>query len=233
MHKIVLILLIVPFIISIGCSDDDTLPIDKPLTFEYEFDSDKEGWTEGFADYPEGEEELYELGYDHSNLPEPLDRSQGSLKITGNNYSDDLFMYITRKITGLAPNKPYELKFNVELASNAPSNAFGVGGAPGESVYLKAGATTTEPTTTLGDSKHYRMTLDKGNQGTDGKDMVLIGNVANGSDKEEYSLITRSNEGTFSVTADNKGEVWVIIGTDSGYESVTTLYYNKISITFN
>ena len=233
MRNTFLTLFIALLVISFGCSEDDPLPEQKPLVYEYEFGTDKEGWIEGFADYPEGKENLYELGYDHSSLPNPLDNSQGSLKITGNNYSDDLFMYITRKITGLDPNKSYQVKFDLEIASNAPSNAVGVGGAPGESVYLKAGVTTTKPSTTIDNSKHHRMTLDKGNQGTDGKDMILIGNIANGTDKEEYVLITRSNKDSFPVTTDSNGEVWVVIGTDSGFESVTTLYYNKISISFD
>ena len=230
MRNIFLTLFIALLIFGFGCSEDDTLPVKKPLVMEYEFGTDTEGWTEGFADYPQGEEDSYELGYTHSNLPEPLDITDGALKITGNNYSDDLFMYITRKISGLTPNESYRLKFNLQLGSDAPSNAFGVGGAPGESVYLKAGATATKPATSIDNSKHHRMTLDKGNQSEDGKDMVLIGNIANGTDKAEYTLISRSNEEPFTATADGNGELWVIIGTDSGYESVTTLYYNKISI---
>ncbi|MDN5214392.1 hypothetical protein QQ020_20095 [Fulvivirgaceae bacterium BMA12] len=219
-------------IFNVGCSEDDNAPVKKTMSLKFEFASDKEGWTEGFADYPQGEESSYELSYTHANLPDELDTSQGSLKISGNNHSDDLFMYIKRKITGLTPNGSYQVKFNVEVASNAPSNAFGVGGAPGESVYLKAGATTGEITTTVDNSGHHRMTLDKGNQEEDGKDMVLIGNVANGTDKDQYVLISKSNKDAFPVTADSNGELWVVIGTDSGFESVTTLYYNKISILF-
>lgn len=219
-------------IFNVGCSEDDNVPVKKTMSLAYEFASDKEGWTEGFADYPQGEESFYELSYTYANLPDELDTSQGSLKISGNNHSDDLFMFIKRKITGLTPNASYQVKFDIELASSAPSNAFGVGGAPGESVYLKAGATTGEITTTVDNSGYHRMDLDKGNQEEDGKDMVLIGNVANGTDKDQYVLISKSNKDTFSVKADSNGELWVVIGTDSGFESVTTLYYNKISILF-
>ncbi|MCD4693477.1 MAG: T9SS type A sorting domain-containing protein, partial [Calditrichales bacterium] len=36
----------------------------------------------------------------------------------------------------------------------------------------------------------------------------------------------------FPITTDAGGEVWLIIGTDSGFEATTTLYYNKIDVTF-
>jgi hypothetical protein len=37
----------------------------------------------------------------------------------------------------------------------------------------------------------------------------------------------------FTITTDANGEVWVCIGTDSGFEATTTLYYNQITLTFN
>jgi hypothetical protein len=36
----------------------------------------------------------------------------------------------------------------------------------------------------------------------------------------------------FTIRTDANGEVWVCIGTDSGFESRTTLYYNQITLTF-
>ena len=34
-----------------------------------------------------------------------------------------------------------------------------------------------------------------------------------------------------SVEADDQGRVWLIMGTDSGFEGLTTLYYDRISFT--
>jgi hypothetical protein len=46
-------------------------------------------------------------------------------------------------------------------------------------------------------------------------------------------LIQRSNStNPFRITSDPNGEVWVIIGTDSGFEGETVLYYNSISLKF-
>ena len=80
-----------------------------------------------------------------TNLPDPLDESKGSLKISGNNHSDDLFMFIKRKISGLAPNISYQVTYNMEFVSNVADNMAGAGGSPGESVFIKAGATQVEP----------------------------------------------------------------------------------------
>ncbi|WP_237758047.1 hypothetical protein [Legionella oakridgensis] len=36
----------------------------------------------------------------------------------------------------------------------------------------------------------------------------------------------------YTVTTNNKGEIWLILGTDSGYESTTTIFYTNLSVTF-
>lgn len=42
------------------------------------------------------------------------------------------------------------------------------------------------------------------------------------------------NSGTQSVPveADADGRVWLLIGSDSGFESLTALYYNGLAVTF-
>jgi len=37
----------------------------------------------------------------------------------------------------------------------------------------------------------------------------------------------------FNIATNAEGSVWVCIGTDSGFEGTTTLYYNKIELTFD
>lgn len=37
---------------------------------------------------------------------------------------------------------------------------------------------------------------------------------------------------TFTVTSDNIGSVWVIVGTDTGFEEPTQVYYDQISLMF-
>ncbi len=217
-----------------SCSnDDDNNGSDAVKEVNYEFDSGLDGWEVDFADYPEDNETFYELEHEISPLPEPLDETKSSLKLSGNNHSDDLFMFVKRKITDLEPNRSYDLTFNLEFATNAPDNSFGVGGSPASSVYIKAGASKIEPITEIDSLDMHRMNIDKGNQASEGEDMINLGDFSNGSEEEVYKLKTLSNENPFTVQSDENGELWVIVGTDSGFEATTTIYYNKISIKFN
>lgn len=214
-----------------GCKEDPDSTF-NPITFSYEFKNDTEGWIAGFADYPVGEEEFYELSFEHSTLPSPLDDSNGAFKISGNNHSDDLFMFIKRKVSGLQSNTKYNVNMLVEFATNIPDGMFGVGGSPGESVYIKGGATTEEPQRFVDNLNWYRMTIDNANQSQSGEDMVLLGDFSNDTDKEEYVLKTVTNGKPFAVTSNENGEVWLIVGTDSGFEATTTIHYNRIEFVF-
>jgi hypothetical protein len=155
--------------------------------------------------------------------------------LSGNNGSDDLFMFIKKKLTGIKPNTVYNVLFNIQLASNAPTGAVGIGGAPGESVILKAGVTLSEPLKILDDDLYYRMNIDKGNQLEAGEDMMIIGNIGVAPNTTQYTTIFRNNNSgsPFQFTSDHSGEAWIIVGTDSGFEGKTTLYYTRIDILFN
>ncbi|MCM4158602.1 hypothetical protein FHG64_03145 [Antarcticibacterium flavum] len=214
--------------VFLACDSDDEQPRNDRLTLKYEFEADAEGWTGDFADYPAGEEEAYGLEFKHSPHPEPLDNSQGSLMLTGRNHSDDLFMFVKRQVTGLSPNTEYRLNFEVEFASNVATGQFGIGGSPGESVYLKAGATPAEPQKEEDELGWYRLDIDKGNQATGGRHMVVIGNFANGTDNNIYTLKTLSTSVPLTVTTNSEGSLWLLFGTDSGFEGETTIYMNSI-----
>jgi hypothetical protein len=204
---------------------------DESFIVTFDFFDDADGWTGDFADYPVGGEEFYELNFTWSHLPAPLETTKGALMITGNNHSDDLFMFVKRKVDGLRPNTSYSITFDVEFASNAPTNAVGVGGAPGEGVTMKVGAVRTQPAKVAGDDDNYTMNLDKGNQAGSGTDMYAIGHVGVSDTTTVFTLIHRNNNShPFVVNSDLNGEIWVVIGTDSGFEATTTLYYSKIKL---
>ena len=61
--------------------------------------------------------------------------------------------------------------------------------------------------------------------------MVVIGNVAHpGVTGREYRIKTMNNDGKpLTVETDGEGRLWLIVGTDSGFEGLTTLYYDRIS----
>lgn len=216
-----------------GCSDDDEQGGNEELSYSYDFSSGAEGWTADFADYPAGEEEAYELEFAHTALPDPLDNSQNALMLSGQNFSDDLFMFVKKELTGLMPNQEYELTFEVEFASNESQGQSGIGGSPGESVYIKVGAATEEPEKQEDEEGWYRLDIDKGNQAEGGENMVVIGNFANDTDENIYTLKTLSNPNPVSATTGSDGSLWLLVGTDSGFEGKTTIYINRIKVDLN
>ena len=216
---------------AMSCKDNIRVhPEEVEITWK--FTSGTEGWVGDFADYPVGEEELYELEFSHDTLPSPLDKSKMALRLSGNNHSDDLFMFVKKKVSGLQPDMVYYVTFTLEFASDVPDGMAGTGGSPGESVYIAAGATLDEPVKVADQNNYYGMNIKKVNQSKNGDDMIVLGNFANGTDKQEYTLKTVSNEKPFHVTTGPDGSLWIIAGTDSGFESRTTIYYNSIKVKF-
>ncbi len=227
-----LAVLIIGFIFS-SCKKTANNPPSLGKTIFDNFTSGVDNWTGDFADYPNDPimVPLYQLQLSHSNLPIPLNTSDWALRQSGKNHSDDLFMFIKKKVTGLTPDKNYTVDFKVEIATNAASNMIGIGGAPGEGVKIKAGAISVEPIKVLNTTeKWYRMNIDKGNQSIGGIDMIVIGDFSNGTDQNIYKIKQLTTTSPLNVRANQQGEIWLVIGTDSGFEGTTTIYYNFIQV---
>ena len=199
------------------------------FTISFPFNDSFQGWVGDFADYPETNSIAYELYVGHDLLPENLNTNGETrgLHISGKGNNRDLFMFMKRKISGLRPNATYELLFSVKLASNMPT------GGIGESIHLKAGASILEPRKEL-QAGVYRMNIDKGELAEGGEDMITIGNVGVSS-TTQFLMITRTNssKNSFTITADESGEIWLVVGTDSGYDGTTSLYYTQVDVSFN
>lgn len=218
--------------VAVSCDEENTAEPDevKYKKYIYEHFAGEAGWIGEFADRPKGSKEFYQLEYGRATLPLPLDTTEYALRQSGSNHSDDLFMFIKREIVNLEPNTLYRVNLKITAATDAPEGSVGIGGSPAGSVYIKAGAVSEEPKTVLDDDDYYRMNIDKGNQAAGGKDMRVIGDFSNGLDIFQYNLKTISNDEPFEVKSDSSGKVWVIIGTDSGFEGITTIYYDRIEI---
>ena len=234
------IIVLILLILLSGCSLSDNSSGVSVFSASFDFSDSDEGWSADFTDLPSGLDDstFFELKFEHTNLPSNLG-ARKAIMLSGNNHSDDLFMFIKKKISGLIPNASYTLAFEVELASNAPYGLAGAGGAPGESVYLKAGASPVEPVKTIQNEK-YVLNIDKGNQSTAGANAVVLGNIATSAEASDYMIISRNNTSfdvaspeTFVVQSNSAGEIWLIVGTDSGFEGTTTVYYTKVSVLFS
>ncbi len=201
--------------------------------FQFDFANGAQGWNAGFSDYPAGQEAFFELASGIQPLPSPLDQTETAFFISGNNHSDDLFMFLKVKISGLKPNTAYNANFHVEFATNASAGCLGVGGTPGESVFVKSGASAQEPQPILSNG-YYVMSIDKGNQALGGKDAMVLGNIANSSTdclRPVYEIKALDSAAPLSVTTDAAGSVWLLVGTDSGFEATTSLYYRQFRAT--
>jgi hypothetical protein len=228
-------LLAIPFFIAVSCMSDDA-PGFRIISYTYDFNAEDHGWTAGFSDLPAGEDDssFFELKHEYTANPVNLKKS---IMLSGNNHSDDLFMYIKTKLTNLDANAQYTLTFEVEFASEALKGSVGAGGSPAESVFLKAGAATLEPKSLI-ENDWYVLNIDKGDQSQSGTHMIVIGDIGVPEDSNGFAIASRSNSPynqnsstrPIVVTTNNDGEAWLIVGTDSGYEGVTTLYYSKISV---
>jgi hypothetical protein len=198
----------------------------------FDFAQGPQDWIGGFADYPVGQESAFELIADYRPLPPELGADHSALFISGNNHSDDLFMFYKRRVDGFVPNKVYHVRFGVEIATEAPHGCSGIGGAPGESVVLKAGASTIEPVK-VDQAGFYQMNIDKGGQSTGGANALLLGDIANSRACEDPPAFERkafdSGADLLDVTADPSGALWLFAGTDSGFEGTTRLYYTRFS----
>ncbi len=204
----------------------------KTLNYKSNFASDSDGWVGGFSDLPvDADLDIYELAANYSPLPKGISGTGGAFMLQGHNRSDDLFMFAKRPLTGLKPNTSYYVVFNVTFASNAASGSVGIGGSPAESVYVKAGVSNTEPLV-INKNGYWQMSVDKGEQSTGGKVLHLLGNVAVDSEDGAYQLKTLSNTAAFEFTTDSSGAAWLAVGTDSGFEGLTRLYYTEIAAAF-
>lgn len=190
----------------------------------FDFHAGAEGWESGYSDYSGESGFQFEAG--RKPLPKPLDTTRFGYMLKGMNRSDDLFMFLRRKVEGLTPSTRYEAKFKVRFASQYASDMIGIGGAPGTSVYLKAGMMPQKP-----EDQNGRMNVDKGNQSQPGREMDTLGHIATLAGSSGYATIERSNGNrTFAFTTAIDGSAWLLLGTDSGFEGLTAVYYEGVDV---
>lgn len=215
-----------------GCAAQTaSLPAPQaPVAIVADFAQGAEGWVCGYADYhhstaPDA------VVCDHRPLPAPL--SGHGLLVGGRNRSDDLFLYVKRAYDGFAPSARYRLTFAVDFVTNAPSSCFGVGGPPGEAVWVKAGASTVEPIT-VARNGYYTMNIEHGVQANSGRDALVLGHIANTNTdcaKRRYERKSLASPRPLELTTDASGRIWLLIGMDSGYEASSHMYYRMLVVT--
>ena len=198
----------------------------------FDFDAGDDGFAADLSDYMTYQLEGIEPESGPSPLPAPLDPGAGAMRVAFKNGSDDVFFFLKRRIDGLAPLASRALRVDVRFASNAPEDWAGAGGGPGLDVYMKAGAVAHEPLPIPSpvNPEYVTINVDKGNQAEDGTQAVLIGNVAIPAGPAVWTLRENRMKEPLRVAADASGAIWVLVGTDSGYEGHNELYYDRVVV---
>lgn len=234
---------ILALLAACGGNDDD--PVDTPTgatptagarQFTTDFKQGMDGWVAGTSDYTTDTAPTEVVAEQRSTAALGLGLATDSkaLFLSAHNNSDDAFMYVRKQLTGLVANTSYTVTYSVNLLSNAPSGCMGVGGAPGESVWVVAGAAPTEPKAVT-ENGTTKFSVDKGNQAGAGTTSVILGTLANGQPciqnppyaAKLYNYVTGP-----TVKADGEGKLWIYIGIDSGFEATTGVYLQSVTTYF-
>ena len=81
------------------------------------------------------------------------------------------------------------------------------------------------------------MNIDKGNQASSGEDAITIGTIGvelpglGGGPLYKMKTLDNFQDPLF-VTSDDLGTVWLLVGTDSGFEALTRIYLVDITVEF-
>lgn len=226
MKRNLIIMLLLLVVVACDNSTDPAIG-EGTLTAKFEKMNETGQWYTGFSDCPQ-DTSGYKINFKIADIPSSTGKSGKSLMMSGQNSSDDLFLYTYRKVNGLKKDAKYNVDFKLILASKYANGSVGIGGSPANSVYVKAGFVTTKPASQIKDG-NYVVNVDKANQSQSGNEMKVLGDLAIPDTTGVYKLITRTYEG-FSFTADSKGEAWVIVGIDSGFEGPTTIYLDRLEM---
>lgn len=142
----------------------------------------------------------------------------------GVNRSDDLFLFIKRRFTGLAPGRGYDARFCAKVVTNLG----------GQNLIGKAGATTVEPVVgvvSMSGEPYFWMNVDKGLQANAGPDSRLLGRLrAFGDERAGYAATTLCTTEAMPVTADGDGAIWIYAGAESDFEGVGEAYWLRVDV---
>jgi hypothetical protein len=206
------------------------------VVLSQDFNKDADGWSGEASDYTT---ETAPTGVNFGLRPTAGLNSgytgAQAFYVGGTNRSDDLLLYVKKQYTGFVANTEYTFYVTtLNLLTSAPSGCLGVGGAPGESVYVIAAASATEPKA-VNTNGTVAMNINRGNQGTAGTASLVLGNIANGlpcnGPTKWASKLVRNLTGV-KVKSDGEGKLWIMLGIDSGFEAASEVYLQNMTVQF-
>jgi hypothetical protein len=200
------------------------------LFVEYRFTTEEPEWLTDFVDFPASQEAAVAFVGEYRTLPAGPAIGGLAAYLSGNNISDDLFMFWKRPLTGLRPNGLYDVTISVDFVTNYGRDCQ-VGNAA--SVWIKAGLVPGEPSRVLDSEDHYRLNVDKGQQANGSANVLVLGDIRNDEPGCSTSAPFAVNRHTSArhalrVRASEEGDFWVLFGTESGFESPHEIYFTRL-----
>lgn len=203
-----------------------TPPIPAQLKVTADFNQGIDGWKGESTDYGDGDGPDAVV-FEQRVLPAPL--TGKGYYVAGHNRSDDLFLYVKKQFGGFEPSTSYKIGYTVKFGTDISSGCAGVGGSPGESVFVIGAASALEPKSVLKDGRNT-LNLDRGNQGTGGKEGQVLGNIGNTSacGVTRFESKTVQSAERMEVKTDASGKLWLLVGIDSGFEASSHIYLQSV-----
>jgi hypothetical protein len=217
------------WIIFSSCSMADQAEGIEIFSLNFQFTRGSAGWSADFTDYPVNEDPLADSIYQWKAEVIPgaeATSGQHAYMISCNNVSGDVFMFLKKKIEGLRPNTNYNVVYEIQLSSNAVA---------GQGIILKGGASELEPKKVI-ENGYYVLNIDKGTDTTSGENAISFGDIGASNPVTDYNSTTKGNSNSYApfITRTNsKGELWLVLGTDSLFEGTTTVYFTRIDLVFS
>jgi len=231
MKKILLALLLV---LTLGaCEAENTTPEKTELLFN--FSDGDQGFTDHIADIPVDYEEK---NYDRESIVGVNTDYSEDLELYWlmvNNDCDDVFFYLSKEIEGLKPNNKYAAIIEVTLYTPYEKDTTGISGGPASNVYVKAGVIKNRPSHKVSNNMYRLFDIDKGNQDTGGTDLKILGDTADNQetvDNTPVELYKVSYMTSIQFETNSKGQAYIMIGYDSGFEGHNVLGFESIKLTY-
>lgn len=234
--KILKYLSLVITALFVGCSSAMDSEID--LLTSFDFESGNQNWEGGISDFPVNYEDSinFKINTDyveHSfNLSDRSNTPSSVLNVQGDNPHGDLFYFFSRKIQGLRPNQIYHLDFEFLVYAQLLTSLEALSS---DELYLKLGAVNYSPeleeVVWRNDLNYKTLNVSKGDLNRDeGKDMFNIGSIKDYSSEVPKVISGNTFDTNFEVKANNYGELWILVGVDSGIKSHLTFGMEALTV---
>ena len=218
-----------------GCASEMDSNVD--LLTAYDFESSDQQWGGGVSDFPVDYEDSINVLLSRGQIANTfaLDANSGlsaGLNVSGENPHGDLFYFFERKVSGLNPGRKYNLDFEFLVYAQLMSEPETLSS---EELYLKIGAVNHDPeleeVVWRNSINYLTLNIDKGEVNSeDGEDMINMGSIREYTSSEPEIISGNTFGRSIEVTADNNGDVWILIGVDSGIRSYLTFGMEALTV---